>query len=90
MWKFFGWGMGIVGIVVGFGIVATGDPLMHLCRKGCWLNGLLLAVFGEEGGRIALGYLWAILGGLIIARTITSRNRLPQDPERGESRETRR
>ena len=39
------------------------DPLRRFCRTDCWLNGLLLAVFGEEIGKVILGSMW-IIGGL--------------------------
>jgi hypothetical protein len=72
MWKFFGLGFGIICLVVGVGIAVSGNSVMSFCGKGCWLNGLLLALFGNDTGRVVLGYFWALLGGSFIYKAFTA------------------
>jgi hypothetical protein len=53
---------GIILLGLGFATPLSSQALMSMCQKGCWLNGLLLAVFGEGPGKFALGAMFYALG----------------------------
>jgi hypothetical protein len=53
-----------VGMLVGTGVLATDRSLMSLCQKGCWLNSLLFAMFGEALGKVAFASIWYGLAAL--------------------------
>jgi hypothetical protein len=46
-----------IGIIISLSLFASEKELMHLCSKHCWLNGLLLSVFGDEIGKDIISLL---------------------------------
>jgi hypothetical protein len=58
----FGIGFLIVAFGGGLAIALSPQPLMGLCRNSCWINSLLFAMFGDEQGKRALGFLWFSAG----------------------------
>jgi hypothetical protein len=53
-----------VGAMIGTGVLASDRSLLSLCQKACWLNSLLYAFCGEQGGKLALAMIWYALASL--------------------------
>lgn len=53
---------GVFSIITGMGILITDEPLMQLCRRGCWINSLLYGIFGDYYGKLIYGGLGCIIG----------------------------
>jgi hypothetical protein len=62
-----------IGFMVGTGVLVTDEPLRSLCQRECWLNDLLYALLGEQGGKTALAVIWYLAAGLILALAIRLR-----------------
>jgi hypothetical protein len=56
----------IIGIIISLSLFASEKELMRLCSKHCWLNGLLLSVFGDEIGKDIISLLILIVSFLPI------------------------
>jgi hypothetical protein len=41
----------IIGVVISLSLFASEKNLMDLCSKHCWINGLLLSLFGNKIGK---------------------------------------
>ena len=48
----------VIAIMGGTVISITDAPLRSLCRKDCWLNGMLSMLLGEQNGKYLLAGLW--------------------------------
>ena len=57
---------GIFSIITGAGVLVTDEPLMHLCRRGCWINSLLYGVFGEFYGKAIYGGAGLLIGLVLL------------------------
>jgi hypothetical protein len=51
----------------------SSSALLHMCRTGCWFNGLLYAFFGDHWGKFILGGLWYLGGVWLIFRGAVGR-----------------
>ena len=63
----FGWMLvvfGCVPLAIGAGVFFSDKFLLQLCLKTCWLNSLLLTIFGERGGKIMLSLVWFCCAGI--------------------------
>jgi len=69
---------GIICIIVGLGVAVSSEKLLDMCRKDCWLNGLLLAFLGEHHGKFVLGTLWYMGGAWFIYRGVFGWRRKPR------------
>ena len=62
-------GLWLFALITLTGAVATlvsNEPILSQCSKSCWLNSLLLALFGETGARIGVALLWVSVAALFI------------------------
>jgi hypothetical protein len=59
-----------VGVLIGTGVLTTDRSLTSLCQKGCWLNSLLFAMFGETMGKVTLASIWYGLAALALSTGI--------------------
>lgn len=53
-----------LAVLVGTGILVSEKSLLALCQRHCWLNSLLLAMFGDGGGKIAFAMIWYAVAGM--------------------------
>jgi hypothetical protein len=79
MWKLLGVIFGLICVGVGLGFFVSTEPLMKMCRTSCWLNGLAYAMFGDQGGKIAMGSIWAVSGFWFIYKCFATRKELHDD-----------
>ena len=68
MWRVLSVVFGGMCCLVGVSYLSSTASLMTICRTSCWLNGLVLALFGEERGKIAFAAIWMICGLTFVYR----------------------
>jgi hypothetical protein len=56
--------LAVFAALAGVSSLASEVSALYQCRKSCWLNGVLFALFGEAGARYALAALWFVMAGL--------------------------
>jgi hypothetical protein len=56
------WILGVISLLAALNAIVSKVSVRHQCRKSCWINELLYALFDEEGGRLALACIWLCAG----------------------------
>lgn len=64
-----------IGLLVGTGVLASDKSLLSLCQKGCWLNSILYALFGERGGKLAFATVWYLSAALVFFLALNIRKK---------------
>ena len=80
---------GLVGLLIGTGVFTSEKPFYTNCQRGCWLEPMLLVVFGEQWGKRVSVTVWYVAGffaiglGLRIRKEaqMQSQNQLTQDDD---------
>jgi hypothetical protein len=61
---------GLIAMLVGLGTSVSSSALLSMCGKGCWLNGLLYALFSDHLGKILFGATFYALGAWCIYQAV--------------------
>ena len=60
------WLFALITLTGAVATLVSNEPILSQCSKSCWLNSLLLALFGETGARIGVALLWVSVAALFI------------------------